>query len=181
MSEPVGFLFLLFLHYNSFSSFSHVLFNLYSLLPLFSLSLGDDTKWPTRIEMSLNPQHSQYCHPLGNVLFIYHHSHPFAGSRRTISGERICTSTCGPLREPAHDKGYLSKLTGLDLIWWVDWALKPQHKTKPMKQSLNQFFYLFFTIHCIILIVVLDMKNMMKFFQENNCQPLKKFQPPMAE
>ena len=26
-----------------------------SLLSLFSLSLGDDTKWPTRVDMSLNP------------------------------------------------------------------------------------------------------------------------------
>ena len=25
------------------------------LLPLFSLSLGDDTKWPTRVDVSLNP------------------------------------------------------------------------------------------------------------------------------
>ena len=28
---------------------------LLSLLSLFSLSLGDDTKWPTRVDMSLNP------------------------------------------------------------------------------------------------------------------------------
>ena len=28
---------------------------LLSLLSLFSFSLGDDTKWPTRVDMSLNP------------------------------------------------------------------------------------------------------------------------------
>ena len=48
------FLFLLFLHCHSFS------FLLYPslsspLLSLFSLSLGDDTKWPTRVDVSLNP------------------------------------------------------------------------------------------------------------------------------
>ena len=46
-------LFLLFLHFHSFSSFSPVpLFHL--LYYLFSFSLGDDTKWPTRIDVSLN-------------------------------------------------------------------------------------------------------------------------------
>ena len=48
------FLFLLFFHCHSFS------FLLYPslsspLLSLFSLSLGDDTKWPTRVDVSLNP------------------------------------------------------------------------------------------------------------------------------
>ena len=32
---------------------------LVSLLSLSSLSLGDDTKWPTRVDVSLNPQHNQ--------------------------------------------------------------------------------------------------------------------------
>ena len=51
------FLFLLFLYFQSFSSISHVpLFHLlYYLLSLFSLSLGDNTKWPTRVDMWLNP------------------------------------------------------------------------------------------------------------------------------
>ena len=51
------FLFLLFLHFHSCSSFFPVpLFHLlYSFLPLFSLSLGDDTKWPSRVDVSLNP------------------------------------------------------------------------------------------------------------------------------
>ena len=52
------FLFLLFLHFHSCSSFFPVpLFHLlYSLFYLFfSLSLGDDTKWPSRVDMSLNP------------------------------------------------------------------------------------------------------------------------------
>ena len=41
------------LHYLSFPSFFPIpLFHL--LLSLFSLSLGDDTKWPTRVDMSLN-------------------------------------------------------------------------------------------------------------------------------
>ena len=51
------FLFLLFLHFHSCSflpcpSHSSLLL---SLLSLFSLSLGDDTKWPTRVDVSLNP------------------------------------------------------------------------------------------------------------------------------
>ena len=51
------FLFLLFLHLHSCSSFFLVpLFHLlYSLFSLFSLSLGDDTKWPSRVDVSLNP------------------------------------------------------------------------------------------------------------------------------
>ena len=51
------FLFLLFLHFHSCSSFFPIpLFHLlYSLLSLFSLSLGDDTKWPSRVDVSLNP------------------------------------------------------------------------------------------------------------------------------
>ena len=51
------FLFLLFLHFHSCSSFFPVplLSLLLSLLSLFSLSLGDDTKWPSRVDVSLNP------------------------------------------------------------------------------------------------------------------------------
>ena len=50
-----GMLFLLFLHFHLFSSFSPVpLFHLALLFLLFSLSLGDDTKWPTRVDVSLN-------------------------------------------------------------------------------------------------------------------------------
>ena len=46
------FLFLLFLHFHSYSSFfpvplSHLLYYLFSL--------GDNTKWPTRVNVSLNP------------------------------------------------------------------------------------------------------------------------------
>ena len=46
--SSLSFLFL-FLHSPSLSS------PLLSLLSLFSLSLGDDTKWPTRVDVSLNP------------------------------------------------------------------------------------------------------------------------------
>ena len=52
------FLFLLFLHFHSCSSFFPVpLFHLFCYLfcRFFSLSLGDDTKWPTRVDVSLNP------------------------------------------------------------------------------------------------------------------------------
>ena len=52
------FLFLLFLHFHSCSSFFPSLFFSslpLSLLSLFSLSLGDDAKWPTRVDVSLNP------------------------------------------------------------------------------------------------------------------------------
>ena len=65
------FLFLLFLHFHSCSSFFPVLLSslLLSLLSLFSLSLGDDTKWPTRVDVSLNPNTINlklqiYCLPL---------------------------------------------------------------------------------------------------------------------
>ena len=56
------FLFLLFLHFHSCSSFFPVpLFHLlYSLFYLFSLSLGDDTKWPSRVDVSLNPNTINY-------------------------------------------------------------------------------------------------------------------------
>ena len=61
------FLFLLFLHFHSCSSFFPVpLFHLlYSLLSLFSLSLGDDTKWPSRVDVSLNPNtiKKKFCPP----------------------------------------------------------------------------------------------------------------------
>ena len=51
------FLLLLFLHFHSCSSFSTVTLSSpqLSLLSLFSLYLGDDTKWPTRVDVSLNP------------------------------------------------------------------------------------------------------------------------------
>ena len=52
------FLFLLFLHFQPCSSFIPVpLFHLYFCLfhLNFSFSLEDDTKWPTRVDMSLNP------------------------------------------------------------------------------------------------------------------------------
>ena len=56
------FLFLLFLHFHSCSSFFPVpLFHLLlSLLSLFSFSHGDDTKWPTRVDVSLNPNTISY-------------------------------------------------------------------------------------------------------------------------
>ena len=53
---------------SSVSSLSFIFFILHcpslsspllSLLSLFSLSLGDDAKWPTRVDVSLNPQHNQ--------------------------------------------------------------------------------------------------------------------------
>ena len=53
------FLLLLFLHFHSCSSFFPV--PLFHLLSLFSLLLGDDTKWPTRVDVSLNPQHNCSC------------------------------------------------------------------------------------------------------------------------
>ena len=51
------FLFLLFLCCHSFSLLSCPSLSspLLSLLSLFPLSLGDDTKWPTRVHVSLNP------------------------------------------------------------------------------------------------------------------------------
>ena len=55
--REVMLLFLLFLHFHSCSSFFPVpFFHLFCyLFCLFSLSLGDDTKWPTRVDVSLNP------------------------------------------------------------------------------------------------------------------------------
>ena len=56
--REVMFLFLLFLHCHSCSSFFPVpLFHLFCYLfcRFFSHSLGDDTKWPTRVDVSLNP------------------------------------------------------------------------------------------------------------------------------
>ena len=51
------FLFLLFLHFRSFSCLPWPSLSspLLSLLSVFSLSLGYDTKWPTRVDVSLNP------------------------------------------------------------------------------------------------------------------------------
>ena len=59
--REVMFLFLLFLHFHSCSSFFPVpLFHLFCFLicRFFSLSLGDDTKWPTRVDVSLTPTQS---------------------------------------------------------------------------------------------------------------------------
>ena len=56
--SEVMFLFRLFLHFHSCSSFFPVpLFHLFCYLfcRFFSHSLGDDTKWPTRVDVSLNP------------------------------------------------------------------------------------------------------------------------------
>ena len=52
-----GDFFFLFLHFHSCSSFFPV--PLSSLLSLFSLSLGDDTKLPTRVDVSLKSKHNQ--------------------------------------------------------------------------------------------------------------------------
>ena len=56
-SREVMFLFLLFLHFHSclFLPCPSLSSLLLSLLSIFSLSLGDDTKWPTRVDVSLNP------------------------------------------------------------------------------------------------------------------------------
>ena len=53
----VMFLFLLFLNFHSCSSFVpvHLFHLLYYFVYLLSLSLGDDAKWPTRVDMSLKP------------------------------------------------------------------------------------------------------------------------------
>ena len=45
---------------SSVSSLSF-LYLFYYLFYLFSLSLGDDTKWPTRVDMLLNPNTSMVC------------------------------------------------------------------------------------------------------------------------
>ena len=51
-----GMFLFMFFHFHSCSSFSPVpVFHLFYYLSLFSLSLGDDTKWPTRVDVSLNP------------------------------------------------------------------------------------------------------------------------------
>ena len=50
-----GMFLFLFLHFYYCSSFSPVLIFHLSLLSLFSLSPGDDTKWPIRVDVSLNP------------------------------------------------------------------------------------------------------------------------------
>ena len=67
------FSFLLFLHFHSCSSFfSDPLFHLCSclsslLLSLFSFSLGDDTKWPMRVDVSSNPNAVDYQHIAINI------------------------------------------------------------------------------------------------------------------
>ena len=48
-------LFCFFSHSFSFLTSPSLLSPLLSLLSLFSLSLGDDSKWPTRVGVSLNP------------------------------------------------------------------------------------------------------------------------------
>ena len=65
------FLFLLFLHFHSCSSFFLVPLSspLLSLLSLFSLSLGDDTKWPSRVDVSLNPNTIK-CYPAVKILYM---------------------------------------------------------------------------------------------------------------
>ena len=50
------FLFLLFLHCHSCFSLLSLSSSLLSLPCLVSLSLGDDTQWPTRADVSLNPK-----------------------------------------------------------------------------------------------------------------------------
>ena len=80
------FLFLLFLHFHSCSSFFPD--------PLFHLFyyLGDDTKWPTRIDMSLNPNtiNQSYVIPCGGArgLKIYN----IRLSICKIVVERVCSS-----------------------------------------------------------------------------------------
>ena len=115
-------LFLLFLHSHSCSSFFPVPLSspLLSLLYLFSLSLGDDTKYPTRVDVSLNPntiknQHNVCwsCLPLhisGNFFFQMYSFTLFAllgGSVRCVSDwwsgscgfdpHRLATFFCGDL------------------------------------------------------------------------------------
>ena len=60
------FLFLLFLPFHSCSSFFpvplfHLFYYMYLFYLFFSLSLGDDTKWPTRVDMSLNSNTINQC------------------------------------------------------------------------------------------------------------------------
>ena len=49
--------------------------SLLSLLSLFSLSLGDDTKWPTRVVVSLNPNTINQSIGLGYLIYPKY-SHP---------------------------------------------------------------------------------------------------------
>ena len=61
------FLFLLFCHFLSFSSFSPIPLFHSTIASLFSLPLGDDIKWPTRIDVSLNPKTINQYWELQNV------------------------------------------------------------------------------------------------------------------
>ena len=78
------FLFLLFLHFHSCSFFfpcPSLSSPRLSLLSLFSVSPGDNTKWPTRVDMSLNPNTvSQW--------FI-----PKLGGGRVVQKCRVCYAT----------------------------------------------------------------------------------------
>ena len=94
------FLFLLFLHFHSFSSsFPVPLFHLlYYLFYLSSLSLGDNTKWPTRVDVSLNPnsvkkksifgrdiyQDMKACHMHKGQLFRMSYSYHFFVRRPSV-------------------------------------------------------------------------------------------------
>ena len=80
-----------------------------SLLSLFSLSLGDDTKWPTRVDVSLNPNTWRYSntwrsyavHMVNNghfdsqgdkTLLLFIRSGPFSNSSEILSISLIFTS-----------------------------------------------------------------------------------------
>ena len=63
-----------FLPYSSLSSL------LLSLLSLFSFSLGDDTKWPTRVDMSLNPNTNSW----RLIIKYFLHSFSSADSRQAV-------------------------------------------------------------------------------------------------
>ena len=68
------FLFLLFLTFIHFLSLLSLSSPLLSLLSLFSLSLGDNTRWPTRVDLLLNPNTIKSNEPK-SWFFLFHDKH----------------------------------------------------------------------------------------------------------
>ena len=68
------FLFLVFLHFSSFIFLFHPNPSLsslvLSLLSIYSLSLGDNTKWPTRVDVSFNPNTFNHFHGTFWIILI---------------------------------------------------------------------------------------------------------------
>ena len=113
-------------------------FPLPSRLSLFSLSLGDDTKWPSRADVSLNPNTTnQMCRPVETKILFKGNSYTFKGDNAVKTVFSLLLFICRPSSDGAWctwtlTGSYILQLSSLSKI-----AENYESLSSPLKKMLS--------------------------------------------